>query len=114
MTHTAPGPTAHRRPLTNRPRRKREIVGPYSRLIDRGALGAINGSSREGRYLRDYEKRLLAHVGGTPSVTQRALITRASRLALHLELLDQRALVEGRGRRPFLRQLVKLAVAIPR
>jgi hypothetical protein len=73
------------------------ITGPYSRVIDRGALGTINGRSREGKFLRAYELALIEHVGGRPSATQRALITRTARLALHLELLDERAVVEGRG-----------------
>jgi hypothetical protein len=68
-------------------------LGPYSRLIDRGAVGgAIDGRSGEGRYLRAYEKMLTDHVGGSPSIVQRALISRAARLALHLELMDERAL----------------------
>jgi hypothetical protein len=72
-------------------------LGPYSRVIDRGAIGAIDGRSREGRFLRAYEKMLIKHVGDKPSVTQRALISRTARLALHLELMDERALAEGRG-----------------
>jgi hypothetical protein len=68
-------------------------LGPYSRLIDRGAIGGlIDGRSREGRFLRQYEKQLLEHVGNNPSVTQRCLIQRAARLALHLELMDERSL----------------------
>src|SRR5437773_2641469 len=68
-------PTAERPPNITRPRRKRDAVGPYSRVIDRGALGAISGRSRAGRYLRAYEAMLVAHVGGSPTVTQRALIS---------------------------------------
>ncbi|HYU23913.1 MAG TPA: hypothetical protein VEO74_01825, partial [Thermoanaerobaculia bacterium] len=69
------------------------IAGPYSRAIDRGAIGGlIDGRSREGRFLRQYEKQLLEHVGNNPSVTQRCLIQRAARLALHLELMDERSL----------------------
>jgi hypothetical protein len=76
----------------------RGALGPYSRVIDRGALGsAINGSSREGRFLRAYEAELVDHCGGAPSAVQRALIVRACRLALHLELMDERALVDGKG-----------------
>jgi hypothetical protein len=52
----------------------------------------IDGRSREGRFLRQYEGMLTEHVGGKPSVTQRCLIQRASRLALHLELMDERSL----------------------
>jgi hypothetical protein len=76
---------------------KRTIKGPYSRLIDRGALGVINGRTRAGKFLRAYEKMLIDHCGGNPSITQRALISRTTRLALHLELLDERALKDGKG-----------------
>lgn len=68
-------------------------IGPYSRAIDRGAIGSrIDGRSREGRFLRQYERQLIEHVGGNPSIVQRALIHRAARLALHLELMDERSL----------------------
>jgi hypothetical protein len=71
-------------------------LGPYSRAIDRGAVGGIiDGRSREGRFLRAYERQLTEHVGGSPSIVQRALINRAARLALHLELMDERALADG-------------------
>src|SRR5271168_3686027 len=74
---------------TNRP----GINGPYSRAIDRGAVGGlIDGRSREGRFLRAYERMLVEHCGGNPSIVQRALISRAARLALHLELMDERSL----------------------
>ena len=68
-------------------------IGPYSRVIDRGAVGGlIDGRSREGRFLRRYERMLTDHVGGNPSIVQRALISRGARLALHLELMDERSL----------------------
>src|SRR5437764_9565956 len=74
----------------------RGTLGPYSRAIDRGAVGsAIDGRSREGRFLRTYEAMLVEHVGGKPSVVERALISRSARLALHLELMDERALAGG-------------------
>src|SRR5208282_1291400 len=72
------------------------VLGPYSRSIDRGALGLISGRSREERFLRAYEKMLVEHVGGDPSAVQRALIGRCARLALHLELMDERSLKDGR------------------
>ena len=40
---------------------------------------------------------LREHVGGDPSITQRALISRAARIALHLELLDERVFTQGRA-----------------
>jgi hypothetical protein len=85
-------PAATRRPRGN----QAGVLGPYSRIIDRGARGAISGNTWEGRYLRTYEQMLIEHVGGNPNIVQRALITRASRLALHLELMDKRSLSEGK------------------
>lgn len=38
---------------------------------------------------------LTEHVGGKPSITQRALISRGARIALHLELMDERSLAHG-------------------
>jgi hypothetical protein len=71
-------------------------LGPYSRAIDRGAVGSLlDARSREGRFLRRYEKNLYDHVGGNPTIVERALISRASRVALHLELMDERSLAEG-------------------
>jgi hypothetical protein len=75
---------------------KHSRIGPYSRAIDRGAVGwSIDGRSREGRFLRAYEAMLIAHVGGSPSAVQRALIGRAAKLALHCELMDEKALTAG-------------------
>jgi hypothetical protein len=66
-------------------------VGPYCRAFRRGSLGdAIDGRSREGRYLRKIEAELVAHVGGAPSFTQTMLIRRCARAMLRLELLDQK------------------------
>lgn len=81
----------------NRPRGERSIIGPYSRLIDRGAIGGLSGRSREGRFLKHYEQMLLQHIGREPSITQRALISRAARIALHLELLDERVFTQGKA-----------------
>jgi hypothetical protein len=71
---------------------KRKRLGVYSGIIDRGALGVvIKRNSREGRFLRTVEKLLLDHIGGKPTTTQKLLITRAARVALHLELVDEKA-----------------------
>jgi len=71
----------------------RRVLGPHSRVIDRGAVGGlIDGRSREGRFLRRYETMLLEHCGTRPSIVQKALCSRAARLALHLELMDERTL----------------------
>jgi hypothetical protein len=63
-----------------------------SRLLRRGSLGdQIDGRSKEGRFLRDVERELLAPLGPQPSFGQRLLARRASRLALRLELFDSEA-----------------------
>jgi hypothetical protein len=56
----------------------------------------IDGRSHWGRFLRHYEGMLTEHVGGKPSLVQRALITRAARVALHLELMDKKSLRDAR------------------
>jgi hypothetical protein len=63
-----------------------------SRLLRRGSLGGIgiSGRSREGRLLRDTERALIEHCGGSPSFTQKLLIRRISRAVLRLELLDEK------------------------
>jgi hypothetical protein len=60
----------------------------------RGAV--VDGRSAEARYLRDYEAALLEPIPN-PTVIQRALVVRAARLALHLEMMDTAALESGRG-----------------
>lgn len=75
-------------------------IGPWSRTLQRGAIGAsIDGRSREGRYLRNFEAMLAQHVGGKPSATQRVLIARAAKLALRLELFDERTMAVELGER---------------
>lgn len=72
-------------------------LGPYSRAIDRGALGlSISGVSREGRYLRAYEKMLIDYLGDSVDPITRQQIVRCARLALHLELLDEQTLAQGK------------------
>jgi hypothetical protein len=66
-------------------------------MHDRGALGGlIDGRSREGKFLRRYEQMLTEHVGGHPNIVQRAFISRAARVALHLELMDESVLAYGK------------------
>src|SRR4051794_25069470 len=66
--------------------------------VDRGRIGVgleIDPASFAGRYLLAYQAALIDHVGGNPSVVQRFVIERCSRIALHLELLDERSLLDG-------------------
>ncbi len=67
----------------------RRIVKPHCRALRRGVIGdAIDGRSKEGKFLRCCEAELVAHVGGSPSFAQKLLIRRAARAMLRLELLD--------------------------
>jgi hypothetical protein len=64
-------------------------LGPHSRALARGVIGdAIDGRSREGKFLRKCEAELVAQVGGEPSFAQRLLIRRIARVMLKLELFD--------------------------
>jgi hypothetical protein len=64
-------------------------LAPHCRALRRGVIGdAIDGRSKEGRFLRRCEAELTAHVGGSPSFAQTLLIRRAARAMLRLELLD--------------------------
>jgi hypothetical protein len=73
-------------------------VGAHSRIIDRAALGGvIDGRSKQGRFLRAYERMLAEHLGGNPSAVEKALVARAARLALHVELMDEKSLADGAG-----------------
>ena len=55
----------------------------------------MDGRTWEARLLARVQRDLTAHVGGSPSVTQRAMIDRASWISLHLAQLDRRT-VEAR------------------
>jgi hypothetical protein len=64
-------------------------LGPHCRALKRGVIGdAIDGRSREGKFLRKCEAELVAQVGGSPSFAQRLLIRRIARAMLKLELFD--------------------------
>jgi hypothetical protein len=64
-------------------------LGPYSRRLARGAVGdGVDGRSREGRFLRQLEKELLAQLAREPSFGERVLIRRIVRATLQLELFD--------------------------
>jgi hypothetical protein len=71
--------------------RDHRTVGPYSRKLRRGAIGAsVDGRSAEGRFIRDLENQLVEHVGGAPSITQRLLIERIIKIRLQLDGLDEK------------------------
>ena len=65
--------------------------GPYSRRLHRGAIGdLVDGRSTTGRFIRNLEAELIAHVGGSPTITQKLLIDRIIRLRLQLDALDEK------------------------
>lgn len=61
-------------------------IAPYSRPA---ALAKLDQRTREARLMRDARAELIAHVGGRPSATQRALIEQAVQLRLRLAVMDR-------------------------
>jgi hypothetical protein len=49
----------------------------------------LDGRTREARLVRSLRAELTAHVGGSPSTTQRLLIDQACQLQLRLSLMDK-------------------------
>ena len=92
---TAAQPDADRRATGTKRVDKRYATGPYSRALDRGAVDGLNGNTAEAKFIKSYEAMLTEHCGGNPTAVQRQLIVRASRLACHLELWDQRTIPQG-------------------
>jgi len=60
---------------------------PYSRPA---ALAKLDQRTREARLLRETRAELVRHVGGSPSVTQRALIDQLVQIKLRLAVMDRR------------------------
>ena len=76
--------------ITTSPDRKQRF-GPYCRALQRGSISnAIDGRSREGRFLRRIEGELFAQLGPSPAFAQRLMVRRVSRMMLRLEQFDQR------------------------
>jgi hypothetical protein len=73
--------------------RSRRGLGPHAR--EHRLLESIDWRTREGQVLIAARAELTAHVGGNPNNVQKALIERAARLMLYIEMMDARALVEG-------------------
>jgi hypothetical protein len=66
--------------------RDQKRLGPYSKRLHRGAIGDIaDGRSATGRFIRHLEAELTAHVGGSPTITQRLTISRIIRLQLQMD-----------------------------
>ena len=89
-------PTATEAPADRSPTAGRVYrTGPYSRALERGAVGSLNGNSREAKFIKAYAAMLTEHCGGAPSPVQAQLIIRAARLACHLEIWDERSIPNG-------------------
>lgn len=89
MTLPAPGTTHRERRIRTGANNTRTGVGPYSKLFRRGAAASLNGSSREGRFVRDVEHSLLSSLGTEPTVAQRMLAARLARVSLRIELFER-------------------------
>lgn len=67
------------------------IFDRRSRALSRGAIGdGVDGRSRDGRFLRQAERALLAQLGGELGFTQQTLVRRAARLMLAAEKMALR------------------------
>jgi hypothetical protein len=75
------------------PRKRARRLGPHSR--EHQLLAGLDWRTREGKLLAAARAELTAHVGGHPNNVQKALIERAARLTLYIELMDAEALVVG-------------------
>ena len=71
----------------------RRKLGPHTR--QHRLLDVIDWRTREGQTLIAAREELTRHVGGAPNNVQRALIERAARLTLYIELMDAEALKVG-------------------
>ena len=67
-------------------------LGPHSRP---GSLAKLDRRTREARLLEATGAALVAHLGGSPSAVERALIDRIALLTLHVSMFDRRALAAG-------------------
>jgi hypothetical protein len=73
--------------------RARRGLGPHTR--QHRLLEGLDWRTREGQVLIAARDELTRHVGGNPNNVQKALIERAARLTLYIEMMDARALVAG-------------------
>ena len=88
-------------------------IGPHSRPH---MLAKLDQRTRESRLLKAVRRDLTAHVGGKPSATQRALIERAARLSLYIEVMDRESMSTGtmteRNSRQYLAWVNALRLAL--
>jgi hypothetical protein len=67
-------------------------LNPQCRL---STIAKLDQRTKEARLMRETRADLTAHVGGTPSVTQRALIEQVVQLYLRLAVMDRRFMETG-------------------
>src|SRR5215472_7849796 len=67
-------------------------IRPYSRPA---ALAKLDQRTKEARLIRETRAELLAHVGGNPSATQRALIEQLVQIRLRIALMDRKFAESG-------------------
>jgi hypothetical protein len=72
-------------PKPSRPAKLRKI-GPYSRI--RSGIKGLDKRTKAARHIAKAKAALLAHIGGTASVTQMAVIDRAAVLSLRIALME--------------------------
>ena len=79
-------------------RRKYPTVSPYARVTStrrnqqKRGLVVVDGNSPEAHFLRRVQKQLVEHLGGNPTVAERALVNRIAWIELRCLMLDQKAL----------------------
>jgi len=71
-------------------RRRRHALGPHSR--GHALIAGLDWRTREAKVLVAAREELTAYVGGSPNNVQKALIERAARLTLYIELMDAQAI----------------------
>jgi hypothetical protein len=66
-------------------------LGAYSRVLERGAIcDALDGRSREGRFLRAIEGELTRGRRASLTIEERLLLRRVAKMLLQAELLDEK------------------------
>ena len=71
---------------------KTRAIGPYSSPT---TLAKLDGRTREAALMRRVRSELTAHLGGSPTFPQRALIDRAAVLALRIAQIDRKIMAGG-------------------
>ena len=71
-------------------KRRRTALGPHTR--EHQLLAGLDWRTREAKVLVAAREELTAYVGGSPNNVQKALIERAARLTLYIELMDAQAI----------------------